>query len=86
MVGFLVGLVVGASAVALLIIVIAPSRKVRSEPRVDREAETRLLLGRDPDDRTMPPSIDPDHDQAFSPQDIAQLRKLGQQSSRRRSR
>ena len=38
------------SAVALLLIVIAPWKKVRDEPGLDDEAETRLLLGEDPDE------------------------------------
>jgi hypothetical protein len=38
------------SAVALLLIVVAPWKKVREEPGLDDEAETRLLLGEDPDE------------------------------------
>lgn len=36
------------SAIALVLIVVAPSRRVRAESRIDKEAETRLLLGEDP--------------------------------------
>lgn len=36
------------SAVVLLLIVVAPSRRIRREPRLSDEVETRLLLGEDP--------------------------------------
>jgi hypothetical protein len=36
------------SVIALLLIVATPSRRVRAEPPLDEEAETRLLLGEDP--------------------------------------
>jgi hypothetical protein len=35
-------------AIALVLIVVAPSRRVRADSGIDREAETRLLLGEDP--------------------------------------
>jgi hypothetical protein len=38
----------GLSAVALVLIVVAPSRSVRADSGIDEEAETRLLLGEDP--------------------------------------
>lgn len=46
---WVVGLCV-LSVLALLLIVIAPWKKVREEPGLDDEAETRLLLGEDPDE------------------------------------
>ena len=52
---FVVGVVVGASIVALLMIVIAPSRRVRAEPPLPRDVEHKLLLGEDPDQPTIPP-------------------------------
>jgi len=82
--GFLVGIVVGAAAVALLFIVFAPSRKVRAEKPLERDVETKLLLGQDPDDPTIPPVSSPDQQQPYSPQDLAQLRRIGQQQKRRR--
>jgi hypothetical protein len=39
-----------ACVVALLIIVVAPWRKVRAERPLSRDTETRLLLGDDPAD------------------------------------
>ena len=36
------------SAVVLVLIVVAPSRRIRREPRLSDEVETRLLLGEDP--------------------------------------
>jgi len=38
------------SVVGLLVILIAPWRSVRSEHRLPRDVETRLLLGEDPDE------------------------------------
>lgn len=38
------------AAIALLLIVVAPSRRVRADSGIDQEAETRLLLGEDPAD------------------------------------
>jgi hypothetical protein len=46
---WIVGLCV-LSVVVLLLIVIAPWKRVRQEPGLDDEAETRLLLGEDPDE------------------------------------
>lgn len=43
--------VVGAlSVIALVLIVVAPSRRVRDEPPLDGEIQARLLLGEDPDE------------------------------------
>ena len=38
------------SAVVLLLIVVAPWRRIRDEPRLSDEVETRLLLGEDPEE------------------------------------
>jgi hypothetical protein len=38
------------SVVVLLLIVIAPTRSIRREPKLDQEVEARLLLGEDPDE------------------------------------
>ena len=76
----LVGLIVGGSVVALLFIVIAPSRRVRAEKPLDRDVETKLLLGQDPDDPTIPPEPAPDHPRRTARTDLAQLRRLGQSS------
>jgi hypothetical protein len=44
-----VAILVGAACLAaLLVIVVAPWRRVRSEPRIRGDVETRLLLGDDP--------------------------------------
>jgi hypothetical protein len=43
-------LIVGLSVAGLLVIVIAPWSRVRSEPPLDEDIETRLLLGEDPDE------------------------------------
>jgi hypothetical protein len=84
-ISFAVGLIVGASIMALLFIIFAPSRRVRAESKpLDRDVETKLLLGEDPDDPTFPPAPSVDHPQPYSPNDLAQLRKLGEKSRRRR--
>ena len=82
---FVVGLIVGASVVALLVIIFAPSRRVRAERKLDRDAETKVLLGQDPDDPTFPPAPSDDHPQPYSSADLAQLRRLGESQKRRRS-
>jgi hypothetical protein len=81
---FAVGLIVGASVAGLLIIVFAPSRRVRAEKPLPRDAETKVLLGEDPDDPTFPPASSDDHPQPYSSADLAQLRRLGEQQKRRR--
>lgn len=53
-----VGAACGASILALVLIVVAPWRTVRKEPRLDPEVETRLLLGEDPD-AVEPPGEEP---------------------------
>jgi hypothetical protein len=45
--------IVGAiSVVVLVLIVVAPWRRVRNEPPLDPNVETKLLLRRDPDEPT----------------------------------
>jgi hypothetical protein len=82
---FIVGFIVGASVAGLLAIVLWPSRKVREEQAIPRDDVTKLLLGEDPDDRTMPPSP-PEHDRAYDAKELQALRNLDQsrQTSRRR--
>ena len=88
MLQFVVGLIVGASAVALLMIVIAPSRRVRAEPPLPRDVATRLLLGLDPDSDQPTEPAEPHSDQPapYSPSDLAALRKLSVEVRSRRKR
>ena len=86
---FVVGIVVGASAAALLMILIAPSRRVRSEPPLARDVETKLLLGQDPEMPTIPPPPRVEHPRQYSANELAALQRLGQeqqQQQRRRKR
>jgi hypothetical protein len=83
---FVVGVVVGASIVALAAIVIAPSRRVRAEPPLPREVEYKLLLGEDPDQPTSPPAPSEDHPAPYSPSDLAELRRLSIEHRSRRKR
>ena len=85
MLQFVVGVVVGASVVALATIVIAPSRRVRAEPPLPREVEYKLLLGEDPDEKTIPPASE-DHPAPYSPSDLAELRRLSTEHRSRRKR
>jgi len=82
---FLVGLVVGASCVAVLMIVIAPSRRVRAEPPLPRDVATKVMLGEDPDQPTIPPPSS-DHPAPYSPSDLAELRRLSAEHRSRRKR
>ena len=81
---FVVGIVVGASAAALLMILIGPSRRVRAEPPLPREVETRLLLGQDPEQPTIPPSPRVEHQRQYTPHELAALQRLGQEEQQRR--
>src|SRR6478672_8134696 len=81
---FVVGIVVGASAAALLMILIAPSRKVRAEPPLSRDVETRLLLGQDPEQPTIPPAPRVEHPRQYTANERAALQRLGQEQQRRR--
>jgi hypothetical protein len=81
---FFVGIVVGASVAALLMIVIGPSRKVRAEPPLPRDVEARLLLGQDPEQPTIPPEPRVEHPRPYSPNELAALQKLGDQRRRRK--
>jgi hypothetical protein len=84
---FVVGLIVGASLVALLMILIAPSRRVRAEHPLPRDVETSLLLGQDPDEVAAPePEPLPDHPAPYSPNDLAELRRLSTEGRGRRKR
>jgi hypothetical protein len=67
-------------------IVIGPSRKVRAEPPLPYDVEAKLLLGQDPELPTIPPPPAVDHPRQYSPNELAQLQKLGEQSRRRRRR
>jgi hypothetical protein len=75
---FVVGFIVGASVVALLTIVIAPSRRVRSEQAMPREDVTRLLLGQNPDEPTIPPATSDEHPRSYDPKELQALRNIGQ--------
>jgi len=83
---FLVGIVVGACAAAVLMILIAPSRRVRAEHPLPPDVEAKLLLGQDPEQPTIPPPPRVDHPRQYSPNELAQLQKLGDEESRRRRR
>jgi hypothetical protein len=44
-----VAILVGVACLAaLVVIVVAPWRRIRAEPRIQKDVETRLLLGEDP--------------------------------------
>jgi hypothetical protein len=87
---FVVGVIVGASLAALLIIVIAPSRRVRAEQAIPQDDVTRLLLGEDPDEIAIdsePAVVEVEHPRNYDAKDLAALRSIGQrQTSGRRKR
>jgi hypothetical protein len=45
-----IGALCALSVVVLVLIVVAPWKRVRAEPPIGREVQTRLLLGEDPDE------------------------------------
>lgn len=52
--------VVGFALLALVVIVVGPSRRVRAEPPLDPEVEAALLLGEDPDEVALDATPDTD--------------------------
>jgi hypothetical protein len=83
---FAVGIIVGASAALLLVILVGPSRRVRAERPLPREVEAKLLLGQDPDQPTIPPPPRTEHPRHYSPNELAALQRLGEPPRRRRRR
>jgi hypothetical protein len=84
---FVVGFIVGASIAALAIIVIAPSRRVRAERALPQEDVTKLLLGEDPDEPSIPPEVPADdvqHPRAYDASELQALRSIGRDKGRRR--
>jgi hypothetical protein len=81
---FVVGIVVGASAVALGVILIGPSRRVRAERALPPEVEAKLLLGQDPEQPTIPPMPRVEHPRQYTPNELAALQRLGQQPRRKK--
>jgi hypothetical protein len=81
---FVVGIVVGASAAALLMILIGPSRRVRAEPPLPREVATKLLLGQDPEQPAIPPFPPLEHPRQYTAHELAALQRLGQEQQQRR--
>jgi hypothetical protein len=81
---FFVGIVVGASAAALLMILVGPSRRVRAEPPLSREVETKLLLGQDPEQPTIPPPPRVAHPRQYTANELAALQRLGHEQEQRR--
>jgi len=81
---FVVGIIVGASLAGLLTILIAPSRRVRAERPLPRDVETSLLLGQDPDKVSEPAPPTEDHPAPYSPNDLAELRRLSESRGRRK--
>jgi hypothetical protein len=84
-VAFFVGLVVGASTVALLVILIAPSRRVRAEPPIPRTSKRACCSARIPS-RRRPAESTEDHPAPYSASDLAELRRLGSEQRQRRRR
>jgi hypothetical protein len=80
---FVVGLIVGASLAGLLTILIAPSRRVRAEPPLPRDVESSILLGEDPDEASAPEAPESDEPPAYSPNDLAELRRLSAETRSR---
>jgi hypothetical protein len=77
MAGFLVGVVVGVSVTLLVLIIVAPSRRVRAESGMDHEVQLQLLLHETPTaavDRVAASSDTPTGE--FDTQEIQALRDL----------
>ena len=86
MAGFFAGVIAGVAAVGLILIVLTPSRRVRAEARLDREIETRLLLGVDPELRDAETPAEEPVQAELSAKELQELRRIGtERSSGRRS-
>ena len=83
MIPFVVGIVVGASVAALLMILIGPSRRVRAERPLPPDVEARILLGQDPEQPTIPPPPSVDEPRQYTPNELAALQRLGDQRRRK---
>jgi hypothetical protein len=90
MAGFFAGVIAGVALVGLILIVLTPSRRLRAEARLDREIETRVLLGVDPDATDADARNDErEHAHAdLSAKELQELRRIGTErpGSRRTSR
>ena len=88
MAGFFAGVVAGVATLGLLLIVLTPSRRLRAEARIDREIETRLLLGVDPelDDEESASSdrSEPERPHDYGDAELQALRQIGVERSSRR--
>jgi low affinity Fe/Cu permease len=79
---FFAGVIAGVAAVGLILIVLTPSRRLREEARIDREIETRLLLGVDPEPHD---AVDLDHAPAeLSAKELQELRRIGTERATKR--
>ncbi len=83
---FVVGIIVGASVAALIMILIGPSRRVRAEKPLPHDVEAKLLLGQDPEQPTIPPPPRVEHPRQYSPSELAALQRLGDEPRKRRKR
>jgi hypothetical protein len=80
MTAFLI-VIAALSIVALVLIVVAPWKQVRDEPKLDKSVEAKLLLHRDPDEPTgeyqriapVPDAPDDETDPDASYDDLATL-------------
>lgn len=79
---FGVGLIVGASVAALVMIVVGPSRKVRADGPLPPDVEAAVLLGRTPDESA--PAVGPEHPRQYTDAELAELRRLGSERRKRR--
>ena len=79
---FGVGLFVGASVAALVMIVVAPSRRVRAERPLPPDVEAAVLLGQVPEEPARPEPETPPR--PYSDADLAALRRLGPDRPRKR--
>ncbi len=85
MTAFLVGFVVGGAVVGLIAILVGPSRRVRAEPALDDEVETRLLLGLEPEP-TEAPVVQIPHPRDYETTHIRQLEELSKAPKKRRGK
>lgn len=83
MTAFFVGLVVGGALVAIVLLVIGPTRRFRAEEPIDAEVETRILLGIDPEP-DVATVVEFAHPRDYTADDIKGLEELSKPPKRRK--
>ncbi len=82
---FFAGTISGAALLGVVLIIIGPSRRIRSEPAIDDEVEVRILLGLDPEPSDQEDETDSSQDSVrYSANQIKELEDLSRSPKKRK--